>query len=99
MRISRAYIESVGERVFDAYSRLPEVADSDICRVEPELLIKRMLGLSLDYQYLSPDESILGVTSFEPIVITVFDIRNRPFFYQMDGKTILIDSLLRYEAT
>ena len=99
MKISRAYIESVGERVFDAYSRLPEVADSDICRVEPELLIKRMLGLSLDYQYLSPDESILGVTSFEPIVITVFDIRNRPFFYQMDGKTILIDSLLRYEAT
>lgn len=99
MRILRADIESVGERVFDAYSRLPEVADSDICRVEPELLIKRMLGLSLDYQYLSPDESILGVTSFEPIVITVFDICNRPFFYQMDGKTILIDSLLRYEAT
>ena len=43
MRISRAYIESVGERVFDAYSRLPEVDDSDICRAEPELLIKRML--------------------------------------------------------
>ena len=61
--------------------------------VESELLAE-VLGIAVDYQMLSLDGSILGVTSPDEQMVSVF-YDNEEFYYYLDGYTVLVDCRLR----
>lgn len=100
MRIlSRVDIENIAARVFKAYINLPQLAGETIYRIEPEILIESVLGLTLDYQYLSDDGSILGLTSFCEMGVQVYDNDDSESFYYLDGKTVLVDKRLNEDVS
>ena len=70
-----------------------------IYRVEPELLIEKVLHLNIDYQYLSNDGSILGLTSFNEVGIEIYDYDDSESIYFLDGKTVLVDKRLKEDIT
>lgn len=90
--LTRDDIELIAKRVISIYSD-SYVPERHLCyQVEPELLAE-VLGLSVDYQILSLNGSILGVTAPDEQFATVY-IGNEECFYYLDGKTILIDGRL-----
>lgn len=95
--LSRKFIEATGERVFAAYRKLPDVQEAPICRVDPELLAKKLLGLKVAYQRLSLDESILGVTSSDSVEYWVYDRLGHSIPFRLDGATILVEKALLQE--
>lgn len=94
-RLSRNDLEAIGERVIRAYMKLPEVKGQPVYRIYPEILVKSLLGLQIDYQHLSIDGTILGLTSFESIGVELPGNEETGEVYFLDGKTILIESDLR----
>jgi len=55
-------IEEIAEQVFALYKELPEVKDKPVYRVEPELLLEKLLGLKTKYFHMTLDSSVLGLT-------------------------------------
>ena len=96
--LSRKFIEAIGDRVFAAYKKLPDVQGSPICRVDPELLATKLLGLKVAYQRLSLDESILGITSSDAVDYWVYDEQDDPVPFRLDGATILVEKALARNA-
>ena len=96
--LSRMEIEVIGDRVLNAYYKLPTVNKDQLWRIEPEVLIQEVLNLTLDCCHLSVDGSILGVTSFKPVELNVFGLDDEPQSYYMDGKTILVEKDLYENA-
>ncbi len=92
MYISRNSLEQIGSRVTQTYMGLPSLIGQPIQRIEPERLAREVCGLSLDFCHLSGDRSILGMTSFGEADVEVSDDERGPFFYHMDGRTILVES-------
>lgn len=93
--LSRKDIEAIADRIVKAYCELPEVKKNKIYRIEPELLLTKLLGLKIEYQHLSLDGSILGMTSFKEIGVEVFDETDADTFFVLDGKTVLIEKDLQ----
>lgn len=62
--LSRFDIEAIADKYVQAYMALPDVRNTQIYRIDPELLLEKVLGLNVEYQHLSYDGSILGMTSF-----------------------------------
>lgn len=62
--LSRFDIEAIAVKYVQAYMALPDVRNTQIYRIDPELLLEKVLGLNVEYQHLSYDGSILGMTSF-----------------------------------
>ena len=60
-RLTRAYIEGIADRILKAYMNLPEIKGNDIYRIDPELLLTRVLGLKIEYAHLSLDGTVLGI--------------------------------------
>lgn len=60
--LSRRDIEIIGERVYKAYKKLPDLAGTTIYKILPDKLIKDVLGLNLEYHHLSLDGSVLGLS-------------------------------------
>lgn len=96
--LSRIDIEAIAEKIIKAYKELPEVKNKKIYRIEPELLLTRLLGLRIEYQHLSLDGSILGMTSFQEIGVEVFDETDTDTFFFLDGKTVLIEKDLQQDT-
>ena len=94
-RLSRKDLEVIADRVIRAYMKLPEVANRPIYRIYPETLAEKLLGLKIDYQHLSTDGSILGLTSFEGIGLELPGCDDSGEVYFLDGKTVLIEIDLR----
>lgn len=94
-RLSRNDLEAIGERVIKAYIMLPEIQGQPIYRVYPEILVKSLLGLRIDYRHLSVDGSILGLTSFDCVAVELPGMDEAGEVYMLDGKTILIEHDLR----
>ena len=88
--ISPSELASISDRVFRAYARLPEVQAADLLCVDPELLLRSLLGLTVEYRHLSPDGVTLGMTAYEEIGVELYDDKEDLFFF--DGKTVLIES-------
>ncbi len=83
-------IEAIADRVYRAYSALPEAGnDGMLVRVDPEVLLKSLLGLSIEYRHLSGDGSVLGVTAYDEVGVEICDEEELYFF---DGKTVLIET-------
>lgn len=96
--LSRIDIEVIAEKIIKAYRELPEVKNKKIYRIEPELLLTKLLGLKIEYQHLSLDGSILGMTSFQEIGVEVFDEADTDTFFFLDGKTVLIEKDLQQDS-
>lgn len=52
-RLTRAYIEGIADRILKAYMSLPEIKGTEIYRIDPELLLTRVLGLKIEHAHLS----------------------------------------------
>ena len=98
-RLSRNDLEAIATRVVNAYMKLPEFEGDEIYRIDPEILCRSLLRLTLDYRNLTCDGSILGLTSFEGTGVTVYDEGGNEEIYLLDGKTILIESALWEDIT
>lgn len=72
-RLSRNDIETISEKFVKAYFELPEIKKSQVYRIEPELMLEKVLGLTIEYMHLSYDGSILGMTSFGELGVQVFE--------------------------
>lgn len=94
-RLSRRDLEAIADRVIRAYMKLPEIVDQPVYRIYPEILAEKLLGLKIDYQHLSIDGSILGLTSYGKIGIELPGVDDSGEVYLLDGKTVLIESDLR----
>ena len=68
-RLTRNYIEGIAERVLTAYRNLPEIKGTQLYRIDPEILLTKVLGLNIEYAHLSLDRSILGLTSFGEVEV------------------------------
>ena len=75
--------------------KLPEVVCQPVYRIYPEILAEKLLGLKIDYQHLSIDGTILGMTSYEKVGIELPGCDDSGEVYLLDGKTVLIESDLR----
>lgn len=92
--LSKRDIESIARRVIAAYQKLPVYQDQPPNTVYPETLVHDLLGLSTEYHVLSRNGSILGLTCCGPVGVPIFDDPERPEFFFLDGKTLLIDKQL-----
>ena len=98
--LSQRNLETIGTRVFEAYKKLPDVVDiKHLYNVDPEKLCRDLLGLHLEYQHLSLDGSILGLTSFSEYGIEIFEDDDSDSFYYLDGKTILVERELKSDTS
>lgn len=91
LKLSRKDLENIAERVLVSYRNLPEVKKKKMYRIDPELLLTKVLGLNIEYQHLSVDGSILGLTSFEEVEVEVLDYTDMDSFFFLDGKTVLVE--------
>ena len=98
-RLSRYDIELIARRIVKAYWNLPEVQNDDFLRVNPELMATQVLDLNIDYEHLSLDGNTLGLTAFGEVGVEVYDITGEPYWYVLDGKTILVESDLKNDIT
>lgn len=99
VKLSRKDLENIAERVLVSYRKLPEVQKKKIYRIDPELLLTRVLGLNIEYQHLSVDGSILGLTSFDEVEVEVLDYADTDTFFSLDGNTVLIEQDLHNDST
>ena len=87
-------IESIAHRVITAYRKLPSLAGQQASMVQPELLVKDLLGLSVEYHVLSTNGRILGLTACGKVGVPIYDDPCHPEYYFLDGRTLLVDSSL-----
>ena len=94
--LSYAQLDTIAGRVVRAYRKLPEVqAARAVHSVDPQLLLTKLLGLSVAYRHISRGGETLGMTSYEELEIEIFDKEEE--FFSFDGKTVLIEKNLLSE--
>ena len=96
--LSRYDIKAIAGKYVQAYMALPDVRNTQIYRIDPELLLEKVLGLNVEYQHLSYDGSILGMTSFTELGVQVFEDNDSEAFFFLDGKTVLVEKELNYDS-
>ena len=96
--LSRFDIEQIAQRVLRAYIAKCTPHELPVC-IEPEKLVTDLLGLYMEDHVLSTDGHILGLTAFSSVGVSIFDTDESASFYELDGKTILIDSRLYDDQT
>ncbi len=98
-KLSRKDIENIAERVIKAYMQLPSIKNSKVCRIEPELLAQELLGLDIEYEHLSLDKSVLGLTAYCDTEVTIYDETGEPIDCLIDNRTVLIERDLQYNLS
>lgn len=97
LNLSRYDIETIAAKYIKAYMQLPEVKNTQVYRIDPEIMLGKVLGLTIDYVHLSYDGSILGLTSFGELGVQIFENDDDEAFYFLDGKTVLVEADLNYD--
>ena len=94
--LKRTEIEAIGNRIYEAYLKLPQIASQHIvCRVDPDIILQDLLGLSIEYRHLSWDGLTYGMTSTGEIGVELCPEDESEDFYMFDGKTVLIEKEIR----
>ena len=92
--LSRADLALVAQPVLREYWRLPQ-AQEHPWYVDPTLLAKDVLGLTVRYRHLSVDGELLGLTSYGEAEVILPDSKFcGPCV--LDGRTILLENDLLY---
>ena len=94
--LSRLDMERIAQRVLRAYRKLPEAQECPAC-VDPKLLARKVLGMTVRYRHLSEDGELLGMTSYGELEVFLPDEREHGACI-LDGKTILIEEELLFSA-
>ena len=94
--LSRNDIERIGERVVQAYKRLPIFEGKRIYNISPTILIEQLLKLKIEYGHLSLDRLTLGMTIPRSCgEVEIYNACDETEMYLLDGRTILIEQDLR----
>lgn len=91
--LSRSDIERISDEIIAAY-KTAYVPEQRLCYQVDTMKLVQLLGLTVDFQALSLDCSILGLTAPEEACITIFDDDGKEMMYCLDGSTILIEKKL-----
>lgn len=91
--LSRNDIEQIARRVSDQY-KSAAVPQKHLCYTVDPMELADVLGLQVDFQYLTRDGSVLGLTTPEEALIPVLDMDSNPVLYHLDGQTVLIEQRL-----
>ena len=91
--LSRNDIEQIAKRVSEQYKSVA-VPQKHLCYVVDPVELADVLGLQVDFQYLTKDGSILGLTTPQEALIPVLDMDSNPFLYHLDGRTVLVEQRL-----
>ena len=76
--LTRNDIERISQRIVIAYQKLPTAKQSAPNIIDPVILIRDLLRLSIDCHTLSMNGSILGLTSFGEVLVKVYDDPEHP---------------------
>lgn len=95
--LSRMDIEEIAEKYIRKYMSLPEVQERTVYRIEPELFLTNVLGLNIGYFHLSYDNSLLGLTAFEEVLVNVLTADNEEESILLDGNTVLVELDLQFD--
>ena len=88
-QLKRTDIEQIGNRIFNAYRKLPCVSShGHISRVDPDVVLNCILGVDIQYHHLSEDGLTYGMTSTGELGISLCDMDE---LFILDGKTVLIE--------
>lgn len=91
--LSRADIEGIAEKIITAY-KAAFIPERRLCYRVDVLELAQMLGVRVDFQRLTPDGSVLGITTQEEACITILGDDGEPLMYYLDGSTVLVEKLL-----
>ncbi len=91
--LSRADIESIAESVIRQY-KAAYVPERHLCYTVDILELAAMLGIRVEYVYITREGSILGQTSSGGALTRIFDDNMEPKYFYLDGSTILVDKRL-----
>ncbi len=86
--LSYAELDRIADRVVNAYAMLPEVSITELLYVDPDILLRSLLGLEIEYRHLSSDGRLLGLTTFDEVDFEVVEDGAVELFV-FDGKTVL----------
>ena len=92
--LTKQEIEQIGARVVSAYSRLSVFSGQQVQRIEPEVLLRELLGLKVLYCNIASKEEILGLTAMGNVVIGIYDDDGQFCYKSIDGKTVVINKSL-----
>ena len=88
-QLKRTDIEQIGNRIFNAYRKLPCVlSHGHISRVDPDVVLNCILGVDIQYHHLSEDGLTYGMTSTGELGVSLCDMDE---LFILDGKTVLIE--------
>ena len=88
-QLKRTDIEQIGNRIFNAYRKLPCVSShGHISRVDPDVVLNCILGVDIQYHHLSVDGLTYGMTSTGELGVSLCDMDE---LFILDGKTVLIE--------
>ena len=88
-QLKRTDIEQIGNRIFNAYRKLPCVSNhGHISRVDPDVVLNCILGVDIQYHHLSEDGLTYGMTSTGELGVSLCDMDE---LFILDGKTVLIE--------
>lgn len=91
--LSKNDIEHIAKRVSKKYKSVA-VPQKHLCYSVDPVKLAEILGFHVDFQRLTRDGSILGLTAPDEALIPVLDTDNNPFLYLLDGKTVLVEERL-----
>ena len=99
--LSRNDIEHIAKGISEAY-KSAAVPQKHLCYTVDPMVLADVLGLQVEFQFLTKDGSILGLTTPEEALIPVLDMDSNPYLYHLDGRTVLVeqrlDNLLRFRG-
>lgn len=75
--LSRADIEGIAEGIITAY-KAAFIPERRLCYRVDVLELAQMLGVRVDFQRLTPDGSVLGITTQEEACITILEDDGKP---------------------
>lgn len=91
--LSRNDIEHIAKDISEAYKSAAVPQKHLFYMVDP-MVLAGVLGLKVEFQFLTKDGSILGLTTPEEALIPVLDMNSNPFLYHLDGQTVLVEQRL-----
>ena len=92
--LTRSELAGAAQPVLRDYRKLPE-AQEHPWYVDPTLLAREVLGLTIRYRHLSEDGELLGLTSYGEMEVFLPDEREHGACV-LDGKTVLIEEDLLF---
>lgn len=96
--LTKVQIEEIATRVVKAYLHLPCHEGSPVRKIDPATLAQELLGLTVLYRRLATKDNILGLTSSGEVEIGVIGDDGKFEYQWIDGKTIVVNSLMLEEG-